>query len=207
MATAFGHAGWARAALPKAAHAGLPACAPDSPTRPAPPCAALSQPARPMTTTSAQTRRRPQSHPRRYRDPHPRAARDSLDYEDETHQPHHDTLAQNWAIGTPRHDEGGLSRRDPDSAGRMWVSASGPASVVLRWCGRRVGGLGPGLTSDSADAARAVLLTICRPGPGFQAPTGTAGLICLAWTRGRGFTGPTASGCVPPLQPEEKRWH
>jgi len=27
----------------------------------------------------------------------------------------------------------------------------------LRWCGRRVGGLGPGLTSDSADAARAVL--------------------------------------------------
>jgi hypothetical protein len=48
----------------------------------------------------------------------------------------------------------------PESAGRMWVSASGPASVVLRWCGRRVGGLGPGLTSESADAARAVLLTI-----------------------------------------------
>src|ERR1039457_5326396 len=36
-------------------------------------------------------------------------------------------------------------------------SASGPASVVLRWCGRKVGNLGPGLTSESADAARAVL--------------------------------------------------
>src|SRR5712692_5887814 len=31
-------------------------------------------------------------------------------------------------------------------------SASGPASLVLRWYGRRVGGLGPGLTSESADA-------------------------------------------------------
>ena len=32
------------------------------------------------------------------------------------------------------------------SAGRMWIGASGPASPVLRWCGRRVGRLGPGLT-------------------------------------------------------------
>jgi hypothetical protein len=36
-------------------------------------------------------------------------------------------------------------------------SASGPASPVLTGYGRRAGGLGPGLTSDSADAARAVL--------------------------------------------------
>jgi len=35
----------------------------------------------------------------------------------------------------------------------------------LAWYGRRVGGLGPGLTSDSADAVRAVLRSICRPGP------------------------------------------
>jgi hypothetical protein len=33
----------------------------------------------------------------------------------------------------------------------------------------------------------------------FLAPTGIAGLICLAWIRGQGFTGPTASGCVPSL--------
>ena len=31
-------------------------------------------------------------------------------------------------------------------------SASGPASPALTWRGRRVGGLGPGLTSESADA-------------------------------------------------------
>ncbi len=34
---------------------------------------------------------------------------------------------------------------DAESAGRMWISASGPgpACVVLRWFGRRVGSLGP----------------------------------------------------------------
>jgi len=46
-------------------------------------------------------------------------------------------------------------------------SASGPASVVLRWCERRVGGLGPGLTSESADAARAVLRNDLSAGPRF----------------------------------------
>ena len=35
-------------------------------------------------------------------------------------------------------------------------SASGPACRALTWRVRRVGGLGPGLTSDSACAARAV---------------------------------------------------
>src|SRR5205807_4309724 len=66
-------------------------------------------------------------------------------------------------------------------------SASGPACAVLRWCGRRVGGLGPGLTSDSADAARAVLRDDLSAGPQvFTAPAGDAGLICPAWTRGRG---------------------
>src|SRR5258707_7850512 len=51
----------------------------------------------------------------------------------------------------------------------------------MTWRGGMVKGLGSGLPSDSADAIRAVLLTICRPGPGFLAPTGAAGLICLAW--------------------------
>src|SRR6266516_920371 len=58
-------------------------------------------------------------------------------------------------------------------------SASGPACAVLRWCGRRVGGLGPGLTSDSADAARAVLRDDLPAGPQvFTALAGGAGLIC-----------------------------
>jgi hypothetical protein len=53
-------------------------------------------------------------------------------------------------------------------------SASGPASPLTAlpaWLGAVTGvvsgALGPGLTSESADAARAVLLTICRPGPSF----------------------------------------
>src|SRR6266496_2810507 len=49
----------------------------------------------------------------------------------------------------------------------MWVSASGPASLALLWWGRRVGGLGPGLTSESADAARAVLRNDLSAGPRF----------------------------------------
>ena len=44
-------------------------------------------------------------------------------------------------------------------------SASGPASMVLTWYGRRVGGLGPGLTSESADAARVVLRNDLSAGP------------------------------------------
>src|SRR6266851_1215944 len=52
---------------------------------------------------------------------------------------------------------------------------------------------------ESADAIRVVLLTICRPDPGFLAPTGAAGLICLAWARGRGSQVRAASGCVPSL--------
>jgi len=43
----------------------------------------------------------------------------------------------------------------------------------MRWCGRRVGGLGPGLTSDSADAASAVLRNDLPAGSQvFVAPTG-----------------------------------
>jgi hypothetical protein len=88
-----------------------------------------------------------------------------------------------------------LARR----VGRETVDcASGPASEVSAWCGRRVGGLGPGLTSESADAVRAVLRSICRPGP---APgTHRRCRSDLPGLRKRpGFAGPTASGCVPPL--------
>jgi hypothetical protein len=50
------------------------------------------------------------------------------------------------------------SSDDQHILGRETVdSASGPASPILTEYGRRVGNLGPGLTSDSADAASAVL--------------------------------------------------
>ena len=44
-------------------------------------------------------------------------------------------------------------------------NASGPASPILTEQGRRVGSLGPGLTSDSADAVRAVLRDDLSAGP------------------------------------------
>jgi hypothetical protein len=79
-------------------------------------------------------------------------------------------------------------------------NASGPASPILTGYGRRVGSLGPGLTSDSADAVRAVLRDDLSAGPQVcTAPAGGAGLICPAWTRGRGSQVRRASGCVPPL--------
>src|SRR5713101_8266397 len=65
-----------------------------------------------------------------------------------------------------------------------------------------VKGLGSGLTSESADAIRVVLLTICRPDPRFVAPTGAAGLICLAWARGRGsqVRRPAGARAIPQSQ-------
>src|SRR6266851_8208141 len=65
---------------------------------------------------------------------------------------------------SPHHHRGYPTRRigreDVGSA-----SGSGPASAVLAWYGRRVGSLGPGLTSESADAARAVLRDDLSAGP------------------------------------------
>ena len=63
-----------------------------------------------------------------------------------------DTRHHKWTYGAAPERPRLTFPRAPDSAGRMWISASGPASPVLRWYGRRVGGLGPGLTSYSADA-------------------------------------------------------
>jgi len=51
-----------------------------------------------------------------------------------------------------------IGREDVDNG-------SGPASLILTEQGRRVGSLGPGLTSDSADAVRAVLRDDLSAGP------------------------------------------
>ena len=65
-------------------------------------------------------------------------------------------------LGPPR----GPSGYRPIVFGRENVdNASGPASLVLIEQGRRVGSLGPGLTSDSADAVRAVLRDDLSAGP------------------------------------------
>src|SRR5436309_1782400 len=44
--------------------------------------------------------------------------------------------------------------------------------------------------------------TICRPGPRFTAPTGGAGLICLAWARGRGSQVRRPAGACHPSTSE-----
>ncbi len=52
-------------------------------------------------------------------------------------------------------------------------SASGPAFLALAWHGRMVGGLGPGLTSESADARSGCLANDSSAGSQvFVAPTG-----------------------------------
>ena len=78
-----------------------------------------------------------------------------------------------------------------------------PCLVVLGWCGRSVGGLGPGLTSESADAVRAVLRTTCRPGPRFSGTHRRCRSDLPGLGKRPGFTGPTASGCVPSLNLEK----
>jgi len=55
-----------------------------------------------------------------------------------------------------------VGREDVDSAPALLLRFGGDAGVGS--------GLGPGLTSESADAARVVLLTICRPGPNLRHP-------------------------------------
>jgi len=83
-------------------------------------------------------------------------------------------------------------------------NASGPASPILTEYGRRVGSLGPGLTSESADAVRAVLRDDLSAGSQvFTAPTSGAGLICPAWTRGLGFPGPTGQRVRAIPQPQK----
>src|SRR5712691_9219857 len=79
----------------------------------------------------------------------------------------HRPASQIRTIGVRQRARPAQSRRRAYSAGRLWVSASGPASPVLRWYGRRVGGLGPGLTSYSADAAGVVVRSDLAAGPRF----------------------------------------
>jgi len=105
---------------------------------------------------------------------------------------------QNWNICARVLDTG--PRASAVIFGRETVdSASDPASPVLTGYGNSAGSLGPGLTSESADAVRAVLRDDLPAGPQVRAPAGGAGLIRPAWTRGWGSRGPAASGCVPSL--------
>src|SRR5215472_6000227 len=80
----------------------------------------------------------------------------------------------------------------------MGIVGSGPASGVLAWPGRRVGGLGPGLTCYSADAAGLSLDSTCWPGPRLWHPPAVPFPICLAWARGRGSQDRRPAGACHP---------
>jgi hypothetical protein len=63
-----------------------------------------------------------------------------------------------------------------------------------------VRGLGPGLTSESADAVSGCTAKRSdRPGSQILAPTGTAGPICPSWTRGRGSQVRRPAGACHPF--------
>ena len=72
-------------------------------------------------------------------------------------------------------------------------SASGPASPVLAGYGRKVGSLGPGLTSDSADAVRAVLRDDLSAGPQVYGTRRRCRSDLPGLCKRPGFTGPTLS--------------
>ena len=93
-----------------------------------------------------------------------------------------------------------------DSAGRMWVRPSGPAYTILRRCGRRVGGLGPGLTCESADALSGCPANDSSAGSQvYLAPTGGAVPICPSCARGRGSQARRPAGACHPST-TEKGW-
>src|ERR1035438_8004676 len=107
--------------------------------------------------------------------------------------------AQNWIVCAP-----------PAASHMTRIGApnrQGGCGLCFRPCFPRFGwvwaygrGLGPGLTSESADAVRVVLRNDLSAGPQvFLAPTGGAGLICPSWTRGRGSQVRRPAGACHPF--------
>ena len=94
-----------------------------------------------------------------------------------------------------------IGREDVGSA-----SGSGPASAVLAWYRRRVGGLGPGLTSESADAARAVLRDDLSAGPQVYGTRQRCRPDLPGLGRGQGSQLRRPAGACHPFT-REKRWH
>jgi hypothetical protein len=74
-----------------------------------------------------------------------------------------------------------------------------PRFPGLSGYGRRVGSLGPGLTSEAADAVRAVLQDDPSAGPQVYGTHRRCRPDLPVLCKRPGFTGPTASGCVPSL--------
>src|SRR5437660_1156608 len=82
--------------------------------------------------------------------------------------------------------------------------ASGPACAVLRWCGRRVGSLGPGLTSESADALSGCPANDSSAGSQVSGTHRRAGLICPSCARGRGSQVRRPAGACHPFNQRKR---
>ena len=85
-----------------------------------------------------------------------------------------------------------------ESAGRLWIVLR-PGFPGLSGDGRRVGSLGPGLTSEAADAVRAVLQDDLSAGAQVYGTHRRCRPDLPVLCKRPGFTGPAASGCVPSL--------
>src|SRR5712691_9909193 len=89
---------------------------------------------------------------------------------------------------------------DSDRFGREdGFRASGPASVVLWWSGRRVGAWVPAWPANRLTPFGLSCESICRPGPRFCGTHRQHRPDLPVLCKRPGFTGPAASGCVPSL--------
>ena len=79
-------------------------------------------------------------------------------------------------------------------------NASGPASLILTERGRRVGGLGPGLTSESADALSGCPANDSSAGSQVFLVTADGAVpICPSCARGRGSRVRRPAGACHPF--------
>src|SRR5258708_14299514 len=94
------------------------------------------------------------------------------------------------------------------SAGRMWVVLPAPALLPRFWRGTGVGSgaWGPGLTSESADAARAVLRDDLSAGPQVYGTRQRCRPDLRGLGIGRGSQLRRPAGACHPFT-REKRWH
>jgi hypothetical protein len=100
-----------------------------------------------------------------------------------------------------------LMSRHSYSAGRMWISAPGPASPVLGGSGVTSGFWDPGLTSYSADAVSGCPPIDLSAGiPDFRHPPACRSDL-PGLGRGRGFTGSDGQRVRATSSTREKRWH
>ena len=113
-------------------------------------------------------------------------------------------LDPNWLTAGPSTQATRLRRAH--GIGRESVgSASGAASPTVIWRGRRVRSLGlPALPPSRRRRSRCPAKRSVGRAPSFSGTHRRCWVDLPVLDKRRGFPGPTASGCVPPLQPHRR---